>query len=90
MDFDINLSIFFKNLLPRALAARCKVVSLRDFGDFDDIWNERNNLNEIKFIFFLYLIIFLKSNTRSCTKTNLNFLQFQHFEYRDDLSSCSL
>ena len=40
MYFDINLSMFLKNLLPGALAARCKVVILLDLGDFDDIWNE--------------------------------------------------
>jgi len=40
MYFDINLSMFLKNLLPEALAARCKVVILRNLRDFDDIWNE--------------------------------------------------
>jgi hypothetical protein len=70
--------MFLKNLLPGALAARCKVVILRDLGDFDDIWNELNSLNEMKFA-FLYLIIFLKSNNRSCTKTDLNFIQFKQF-----------
>jgi hypothetical protein len=39
MYFDVNLSLFFKNLLPGALAARCKVVILHDLGDFGDIWN---------------------------------------------------
>jgi hypothetical protein len=43
MYFDVNLSMFLKNLLPGALAARCKVVILHDLGDFGDIWNELNN-----------------------------------------------
>jgi len=32
--FDITLSVFLKNLLPEELAARCKVMIVREIGDF--------------------------------------------------------